>query len=84
MRNRELSRTEQRWARQDLFGQRRRRRPWKAVLVVLVLVAMTFALSRTDLGGLWGTMQSRLPAPEGASEPVGDPDRLPLPPPRQG
>lgn len=84
MRNRELRRVEQRWARQDLFGPRRRRFPWVWLLTALVLVGLAYVLSQADLGGLWGSIQSRPPASEAADEPTRDPSRLPLPPPPGG
>ena len=81
MRKRELRRVEQRWARQAMFGQRRRRFPWRGILVALVLVGLVAALTQTDPRGLWGSIQSWLPAPEANREPRTDPNLLPLPPP---
>jgi hypothetical protein len=87
MRNRELSRVEQRWSRQDLFGRRRRRFPWRWILLALVLAGLVGVLTQTNLGGLRGTIESRLPAPEKTSEsradPGANPNLLPLPPLRQ-
>lgn len=80
MRNRELRRVEQRWGRQDLFGQRRRRFNWWWALAALVLAALAYILAQTDLEGLWGAIQTRPPASEGTGEPARDPSRLPLPP----
>jgi hypothetical protein len=83
MRNRELRHLDQRWTRRGLFVQRRRF-PWYWILVLVVLGALGYALTRTDLRGLWGSIETRLPAPEAVSEPQSDPAHLPLPPPDQG
>lgn len=84
MRNRRLNRLEQRWARPDLFVQRRRRPPWRWILLALVLGLLAYGLPRMDLGVLWGSIQSGLPAPAETSQPKSEPNRLPLPLPDPG
>jgi hypothetical protein len=83
MRNRELRRVEQRWSRQELFSQRRRRLPWRWILGSLALAVLVYALTQADLDGLWASLPSGPQAPGGTGEPGGDPNRLPLPPRRE-
>lgn len=90
MRKDEFRRVESRWGQRDLFNHQRRRRrvPWTAILIVIALLAGTFALTRTDLGSLMTSLQSLLPGSSDGQtgEPGTDPDSLPLlplpPPPR--
>lgn len=85
MRDRELYRVDQRWARRGLFRQRSRRRPWTSLLLLLLLGTLALLLGPMDLGGLWGAVQTWGPKPpEVITDPAGDRDRLPLPPPRLG
>ncbi len=82
MRKDELRRLDNHWDRRDLFNghQRRRRLPWSLILIVAVLVAGAFALSRSDLGSLMESLQSLLPGSSDSQteSPQGDPDSLPL------
>lgn len=81
MRKDEFRQVEQRWARRDLFGQRRRRRvPWAWILMVVALVAAGVALTRTDLGALLSSFQSLLPESSDSEGkgPKADPNSLPL------
>ena len=72
---------ESRWARRELFGERRRRRlPWKPLLVALAVGSAAIALSDGDrrdwLLGLW-TEATAPAAPEAAAEIAATPSSMP-------
>jgi hypothetical protein len=79
MRKDDFVRSERRWSqRRGLFSdQPRRRFPWRMLLLVLILVGIGFALSRSDLNALLANLQSLWPA-HTEQAPKSDPNRLPL------
>lgn len=92
----EFGRAESQWARRQIFTERRRRRvPWKSLLLIAAVGALGFALSDTDnrnrLRSLWSETTAPAPAatlPEPTAEVAATPapvasgrgDALALPP----
>lgn len=84
MRKNDLRRTEARWARRNLFGERRRRRlPWRSIALLLLIGAGLYALTHWDLVGGAQRLWAQAPAPPSTPRTTVDSERLsilPLPP----